>query len=565
MNVFRAPTLKAQKAIHSPDCVNEMVEYIHNKADKNYITHGADATYNKWKTCTSANVEECLIEVLQFKGFGYLKKESLDNVCKLLYKPFVTRFDYISEITKWINIMIPGKSRSKPYKEGNMETPRKSDLRSLLTPDARLSVIVADTLAAQGNLETYNRRYDASIPCINFKITPTPPYSSSDINDYLDDFSHANIKWGLPNEHYVAVNICHQKCADCWICGLPIHIYYNKTENQALNACGEDEHVLPPGCGNLFGTLGHNYESTTNAIRDLPQALYGILPAHAWCNQCKSGTCFISGPNPDSAIDDEKYKYHIKTTAIDKFKSKAEKWLKYNNHDESDTDDDEDDDEESSSVGADNSSAGAGHSQEGYFTKSKDSGNYRPWLKSASPQKKLSNSEFVNGMVSHMTPVLEFICEKLNLRPTTELLVDNLASYNRYRLRTCFISCLICVEALNYVKSPKWQTLGGEKSTNTHNYYYRGGSTKMDKIIMDLITHINGKCLTEDNITELDSSLDTELTNFNKPMQPMQTRSKIRRENRNVNPYGGSRKLKKGKSQKNSKKKIITPFSHTPF
>jgi hypothetical protein len=135
--------------------------------------------------------------------------------------------------------------------------------------------------------------------------------------------------------------ILKKQCAICWICKQPMYLYQIvhtiSGNKQQLNACGEMEHVLPPGLGHIIGTLsshavvqralttgkwprlstvsnkpapsaasglhsgigpthfgkGHSGGSITEIQSDIALALFGLRASCAWCNKVKSDLWFL--------------------------------------------------------------------------------------------------------------------------------------------------------------------------------------------------------------------------------------------------------------------------------
>ena len=60
-----------------------------------------------------------------------------------------------------------------------------------------------------------------------------------------------------------------------------------------IKTCGEDEHVFPPGIGNLLGTLYHNKDYSMYGLNSpLSLSHFGIYASHSLCNQAKNRTYF---------------------------------------------------------------------------------------------------------------------------------------------------------------------------------------------------------------------------------------------------------------------------------
>ena len=103
------------------------------------------------------------------------------------------------------------------------------------------------------------------------------------------------------NEKYKTSHIGKKWCGTCWLCGERIYYYKYTFEHKdnpdvkkyLFKSCGEDEHVFPPGVGNLLGTLYHNKEYSLSALRT-PKSLshFGIYASHSLCNQVKNRKYF---------------------------------------------------------------------------------------------------------------------------------------------------------------------------------------------------------------------------------------------------------------------------------
>ena len=93
-----------------------------------------------------------------------------------------------------------------------------------------------------------------------------------------------------------------KKCAECWICKGPIYVFEfiekGKGKGKSKTTyvkCGEDEHVMPPGVGNLMGLLFPTLKETIERI-DSGYSREALKASHAWCNHYKSNYLFISVP-----------------------------------------------------------------------------------------------------------------------------------------------------------------------------------------------------------------------------------------------------------------------------
>ena len=74
---------------------------------------------------------------------------------------------------------------------------------------------------------------------------------------------------------------------------------HNKHKEYVFNKrCGEDEHVVAPGLGNLLGTLAVNSEETTALLNNGANRItpFGLRPSHGFCNAIKSDIPLVAPP-----------------------------------------------------------------------------------------------------------------------------------------------------------------------------------------------------------------------------------------------------------------------------
>ena len=109
------------------------------------------------------------------------------------------------------------------------------------------------------------------------------------------DSKIAELRQLEPYQTYV--NITKAPCGWCWCCRTPIYIYYSG--ERQLNTCGQDEHVCPPGIGNILGVLASTMQITNFLLLHSAIASLGLLPSHAWCNQIKGDRNSIRLPTTD--------------------------------------------------------------------------------------------------------------------------------------------------------------------------------------------------------------------------------------------------------------------------
>ena len=126
----------------------------------------------------------------------------------------------------------------------------------------------------------------------------------------------------------------------CWLCGLPVYYYcfyvrkhntltpfvgkyangaisaavytdafWNSPDEENLLVCyydNNDEHILPPGMGNIVGTLLPTNQETIhqlNTSTKITSLNFGLLPSHATCNIIKNDINFINLPDGSCAFE----------------------------------------------------------------------------------------------------------------------------------------------------------------------------------------------------------------------------------------------------------------------
>ena len=144
--------------------------------------------------------------------------------------------------------------------------------------------------------------------------------------------------WTYPHEYQQQINhssnfvtgiityIERKECAICWMCGNPIYVYkYTVNGTEYFFSCGQDEHVLPPGWGNILGILW----SDLNDQRKYNSCPRSLSPSHAWCNQLKNDELLLLLPR---FIQNIFTSFQINDAGFDRFKTKGEKWLTKGNN-----------------------------------------------------------------------------------------------------------------------------------------------------------------------------------------------------------------------------------------
>jgi len=256
-----------KQTLYTGKCIVSAVNYLRNNSRNPSHPAGLKA---KLAATTYSTVVENLIELMKVKGYP---KISLPNVIVLynyLFMPIVDRKDIFNCIYKWAG-------------RGDCPIPPKT-MRSLLTFSSSLDTATQISVKESTPDDYFKTWDDISEPEI--KLTaPELPYFKLVLQDKKGITLSSKIKPDV---------ILKKKCSMCWLCGTPVYVFKYKTT--ILNTCGEDEHVLPPGIGNLSGLLEPTYKATIKHFHDSSLIQKGLRASHAWCNQAKSDTNFIKPP-----------------------------------------------------------------------------------------------------------------------------------------------------------------------------------------------------------------------------------------------------------------------------
>ena len=121
-------------------------------------------------------------------------------------------------------------------------------------------------------------------------------------------------------------------CAKCWMCGFNIYVYKftDSAHKEFYASCGQDEHVLPPGWGNIIGILWSN---KTDHLNYNINTNLSLRPSHPWCNQGKNAELFLKVPTSKTF-----FKFTYNEEGMNRYYDKAKTWLwnktnAYNGHD----------------------------------------------------------------------------------------------------------------------------------------------------------------------------------------------------------------------------------------
>jgi hypothetical protein len=170
-------------------------------------------------------------------------------------------------------------------------------------------------------------------------VTSSPVASTDAIDVTIEEQkTHSNQEISLVAKNnknpqtILIINVERKLCAKCWMCGFNIYVYkFTDSANNVFYAsCGQDEHVLPPGWGNIVGILWSNKTDHLNYNINTNLSLH---PAHYWCNQGKNAEVFLQIPTSKTS-----FKFAYNEEGMKRYYDKAKKWLynktnAYNGHD----------------------------------------------------------------------------------------------------------------------------------------------------------------------------------------------------------------------------------------
>ena len=186
--------------------------------------------------------------------------------------------------------------------------------RSWFTPSGvSLTKATMEATAAAGGDYTIRSFKDTSKPVKQFTTNPTEKQQLIHSNTFYPFDGSTKVK-----------DIQRKKCGTCWMCGFPIYVYKLNASNGKTYyfGCGQDEHVLPPGWGNIIGVLWSNLK---DQLQNNVNARGSLAPSHAWCNQLKNDELLIKLPYFNA---NKKYvSFSINDNGFARFMGKGIDWL----------------------------------------------------------------------------------------------------------------------------------------------------------------------------------------------------------------------------------------------
>jgi hypothetical protein len=388
---MRSASVKTQALSGTDRCIMGFIEYINDKAAIKSLK-----LPSKLASTNQENVFENLIVLMQYKGFVNLTKEKVFDLTTRIGSDLEFNRDKLfKEIADWAGIPLPILTESEQKKKAK---------------GARNDLTLTDKLERVTQILSGPTEYT----CTKYIDCPGTPVSYPKTSQQVKWLNQLNYK------NKTITSFKSKRCATCWICNGDINIYEMNTGTETIyNKCGEDEHVLPPGVGNIFGLL---YPSEYDTIRNraTPIIESSLRPSHQWCNRVKSGIILILGPDP---IEQQ---YRINEKAMTKILEKAKNWLL-------------------------NGKTVMLEPDYSFHNK-----------------KKTEIQPFINNMEHTMKSFLEPLCRELNrsaLGNATTLIAGKRVQWTMYLLRLVFNCCIIGFTVIysdNKKFKTKWIKHGGQ-------------------------------------------------------------------------------------------------------
>lgn len=320
----RQDSLVANRDLYTPNCIGTFIEYLKDKRIK--PEPQKKPVPPEFASTTEKTVLKHLIILMQYKGFKGISMNSIQKILNEMISLKFNRAILINEFNKWlpegINVTMKGPG-------GTEQVVTKRTNREYFTFANKLSEATARSMPAG---EGYERKISRAFLEKDSQMV-TEQAEKKWILHALSKSKSFTIKKIEVGQHPITLGsgekdkvnsdiiknidkLGKKQCGKCWLCGQPIFFYYLEnpitditdiTDNTDIiyilgQSCGEDEHVLPPGWGNVLGTLGLTYDDTVEMLKNSKLTKQGLRPSHAFCNKVKSDIVFLDPPSSTKGL-----------------------------------------------------------------------------------------------------------------------------------------------------------------------------------------------------------------------------------------------------------------------
>ena len=427
--LIKSPSVSFKSDLFTGSCIKAAINYL-----KIHTTESASKILpaeliKKLQSTTYNTIVENLISLMQKKGYPNINITKVMTLYNYLFFTEINRKDVFECIYSWA-----GKPCNIPAKK----------MRNLLTFSGT-SLESGTKMSEEVNKNVYHKDINAA--------GSGEPLLDSEFYYFkkvLEAKKKIKLKSGI-----LANSVTKFKCSKCWLCGHFIHMYKYKG-TIVLESCGEDEHVLPPGIGNLVGLLEPTYKATIKYFHETLLLQHGLRASHAWCNQAKSDINFIKPPAVSAKTGAAKG-WTVNDVGINQFLDIATKRL---------------------TIGSSDAPSDYYYSYESIF------------------QKKLKpDTAFITNMRKAITTHINNICVEANKLVGNKH--PNNTPYTSALIRLIFNCCYMGNNHLNLVTDKQWQSHKGGTLSEYKFESQKGGTLSeddLDYMCNDIMNFASGEC-----------------------------------------------------------------------
>jgi hypothetical protein len=301
-------TERALLRVPNSQVINMYIKYV--------IDNGKTTGNVKWQNCNQNSVVDNFCEIIS-------KKTKMKNLNPSGIRGLIDDMNDIAKTRKWK----PSQRIWAIDKLCNLAgqpliSHDKTALsREWFTPsDDPLTVAtMASATAAGGNYEM--RKFTDKPSALNEPFATTTNLTNPTM---IEQIMWSQTISPFNTSPHTIKSIERKKCGTCWMCEKFIYVYKITLSDNSEKyiSCGQDEHILPPGWGNIVGVLWSDLQDQTMFNVNTNRSL---APSHSWCNQLKGDEIFIKLPHFN--ITNTFINFSINQEGINRFTQKGIKWL----------------------------------------------------------------------------------------------------------------------------------------------------------------------------------------------------------------------------------------------